>query len=199
MMWKYFKKRNKNQGFTLVETLVAISIFTTSILVMMSILAKGISNTESAKRKVTATYLAQEGVEYMRNMRDTFVLYFGNSQTGWNNFHGKLIGASCFNAGGCYFDSYSLDYTNPSEPMAYIFLGPPNSPQQPLWYDSATGIYSDGFTTGAMNSGYTRTIRATVVGSWPSNEMKITSTVTWTQGSGNYSVSFSENLFNWVE
>jgi hypothetical protein len=31
------------------------------------------------------------------------------------------------------------------------------------------------------------------------DEVRILSTVSWTQGSGSYSVTFSENLFNWVE
>ena len=54
------------RGFTLVEMLVAVSIFTASILALLGILAQGISNTGYAKRKMIASYLAQEGVEYMK-------------------------------------------------------------------------------------------------------------------------------------
>lgn len=81
-------KKIKNKlfsGFTLVETLVAISIFTMSILGLMSVLASGISNTGFAKKKMQATYLAQEGIEYVRNQRDTFVLEKGG-QAGWEEF-----------------------------------------------------------------------------------------------------------------
>lgn len=79
--YKIKKFRRINKGFTLVETLVAISIFTVSLLGIMSVLASGISNTSYAKQKMVASYLAQEGIEYVRNMRDTAVLYPPSGQT----------------------------------------------------------------------------------------------------------------------
>ena len=50
----------KNTGFTLVETLVAISIFSMSLVALMSILGSGISDTNYAKQKIIAGYLTQE-------------------------------------------------------------------------------------------------------------------------------------------
>jgi hypothetical protein len=38
---------------------------------MMSVLSSGLSDTNNAKKKMVATFLAQEGIEYMRNIRDT--------------------------------------------------------------------------------------------------------------------------------
>jgi prepilin-type N-terminal cleavage/methylation domain-containing protein len=90
-MAQKFKQKNKGQtvlspskGFTLVETLVAIAIFTMSILGLMSVMAQGISDTTYAKQKIIATYLAQEGIEYVRNMRDTEV-FLQNSEE-WGGF-----------------------------------------------------------------------------------------------------------------
>ncbi len=150
-MIKFFIQNNKghktlslSKGFTLVETLIAIAIFSTTIVAMMSVLGSGISNTTYAKNSIEASYLAQEGIEYARNMRDTDVL--ANIDTGWANFRDASI--------------------------ASISPPPP----------------ADAY--------FTRTIQKVTV---TVDEVKISSAVSWTQGSGTYSVTFSENLFNWVE
>ncbi|MBI3306082.1 prepilin-type N-terminal cleavage/methylation domain-containing protein [Candidatus Nomurabacteria bacterium] len=89
-MKKIFKYLNieispaKQGGFTLVETLVAVSIFSVSILGLLSVLADGVADSSYAKQKLIAAYLAQEGIEYVRNMRDTSVLYSGGGN--WNSF-----------------------------------------------------------------------------------------------------------------
>ena len=101
-MKKLFKQKNKaftrtpklgvtpkGGGFTLVETLVAISIFSVSILGIMSVLASGISHANYAKQKMIALYLAQEGIEYARNIRDTKVLFSVNN--GWGEFRDTPI------------------------------------------------------------------------------------------------------------
>ena len=186
--------KQKNKGFTLVETLVAISIFTMSILALLVVLTQGISDTNYAKNKIIASYLAQEGIEYIRNMRDTFMLYDSiDPQTGWNSFRTKLINASCEAANGCYFDDQNLNYANPAQPMAGITVVPRGSSCPALLYDEITGKY--GYAAG-VNSGFTRKISINVVSP---DEIKLVSTLSWAQGSGNYSMVFSETLFNWIE
>lgn len=185
----------KGGGFTLVETLVAISIFTMSILALLSILASGISDTNYAKQKIIAGYLAQEGIEYVRNMRDTFVLYDPtDSQTGWNSFISKVSSAGCQNLTGCYFNDSNLNYSNPAQPMAGIILSGCNAGCPNLLYDSTTGKY--GYPFGGVDSGFSRKIQVSQINA---DQIKILSTVYWTQGSGTYSLTFSENLFNWVQ
>ncbi len=141
---KLFKQKNK--AFTLVETLVAISIFTVSILGLISVLASGISDIGYAKKKITATYLAQEGIEYTRNFRDNSVLFDLNGvDNGWgefeNNFTGDLL-------------------------------------PQP------------------EDSSFERTIELFTINA---SVIKVLSTVSWTQGTGEHSVAFSEILFKWAE
>lgn len=81
------KKNKSNQGFTLLEVLVAVAIFSISVLAMMSVLAQGIASTNYAKRKMVASYLAQEGVEYIRNQRDGYIIASQpNTQAGWESF-----------------------------------------------------------------------------------------------------------------
>lgn len=204
-MSKYYKKLNRGSkkklsgasmsaGFTLVETLVAISIFTMSILGLMIVLSQGVSDTSYAKMKITASYLGQEGIEYVRNIRDTFVLYDeASSQNGWEKFNEKLINESCGSSNGCYFDDQNLNYANPLQPMADINVIACDSLCPYLLYDAISGKY--GYVSGE-NSGFIRTIKIIVVSP---NETKIFSTVSWEQGSGNYNITFTESLFNWME
>lgn len=197
------KKNIKNDGFTLIETLIAVSIFSVSILSLMAVLSQGISDTNYAKQKIIAAYLAQEGIEYVRNMRDTFVLYGG--QTSWNDFNNKLILAACQGQYGCYFDDEKdedgnnlsvFDPDSNPQPMTKIlFESCSSNGCPPLLYDSTTGKY--GYDIFGVNSGFVRKIQTSQIGVPPSNETKITSTISWVQGSGDYEITFSENLFNW--
>src|SRR3989344_2187774 len=176
-MENFFKKKNSNKGFTLVETLVAISIFTVSILALLSILTQGISNVNYAKKKIIASYLAQEGIEYIRNMRDTFALFDSiDSQHGWDLFNAKLAGASCQASNGCYFgDLNAGDFANSNQPMAGIAVTICGASCPPLLYDETTGKY--GYVAG-LNSGFIRQIRTQTNNT---NETKIFSTVSWMQ------------------
>ncbi|MFA5932066.1 MAG: type II secretion system protein [Candidatus Paceibacterota bacterium] len=149
----FFKKINKksklNKGFTLVETLVSISIFTMSILGLLVILSGSITDTGYAKKKMAASYLAQEGIEYVRNLRDTAVLYNTTSpQAGWDSFK------------------------------------TPRTISYPI--------------SNADFPGFIRTVTLVSVPS-TTDEVKVFSNVSWTQGSGNYNITLTENLFNWVE
>jgi prepilin-type N-terminal cleavage/methylation domain-containing protein len=62
---------HSKKGFTLVEAMVAISILALAITGPMLIAQKGIGSAVYAKDQITAFYLAQEAVEYIRNVRDT--------------------------------------------------------------------------------------------------------------------------------
>lgn len=196
-----FTQKNK-KGFTLVETLVAISIFTTSILALTSVLANGISNTGFAKRKIIASYLAQEGVEYIRNMRDTYVVYdTTSSQNGWNAFNTKIAGgvyplgtSICASGSGCYFDDKDLYYSNQAQPIINIPVYACSGVCPHLFYHATTGKYN--YDNSGTNSVYTRKITVSQTSTY---ETKITSTVSWTQGSGSQNVTFSLSLFNWIE
>lgn len=184
-----YKKINfKNKGFTLVETLVSISIFTVSLLAVISVLTQGIANTTYIKTKLTATYLAQEGIEYMRNMRDTYALYDSTSaQHGWDTFNTHV--SPCQN-NGCSFGD--LTYSDP-QAIKTMQLNPCASTCPNLLYDNSNGKYGSVGTT----SPFIRKVVVTPVAG--GNEIKVTSTVYWTQGSGSYNVVFSEDLFNWIE
>lgn len=192
MIKKIFKQKNnefiripkfgvipKGGGFTLVETLVAISIFTMSILGLLAVLSQGISDTSYAKRKMIAEYLAQEGIEYVRNIRDTYVLY--TIPGGWTSFTSKM--SLCVSTSECGFDN-----TLPS-PDVFVCA---SHPQECKLYED-NGNYNTNLL--GSDSGFIRMIHMDRI----DDEIKVFSTVSWMQGSGEHSITFSENLFNWAE
>jgi len=202
-MSKFFKQKNTgrqilslSKGFTLVETLVAISIFTVSLLGMMSVLGSSIANTSYAKQKMLATYLAQEGIEYVRNMRDTYILYPANGGwSGGNSFQSKLISCKDGNNNACGVNSSVL--TTNSQ-----FIIQCGSGTQCNLNVNTNGSYSINHSSGT-DSGFVRKVWMTGADGLSTvtsadEEVKIFSNVSWTQRSGNYSITFSENLFNWV-
>ncbi len=181
-MKSFFKKNSTLEaGFTLVEALIAISIFITSILALLSILGNGIANTNYAKQKIVASYLAGEGVERVRNMRDTLVLFHsGGAEAGWGEFKG-LVSPGCDDA--CYLNDVD----------AFVVC---SGVCPALFYHTNTGKYDYTNDVDAVNSGYIRSIKAEKFGD---DEIKISSFVSWTQGSGAQEIIFSESLFNWIE
>lgn len=60
--------KNNNQGQTLVELLVAISILTTGFLGILTLLARSLSLNRVISDNYTATYLAAEGIEIVKNI-----------------------------------------------------------------------------------------------------------------------------------
>ena len=173
--------KQKNRGFSLVETLVAIAIFSASIIGLMSVLASGIADTNYARQKITATYLAQEGIEYIRNMRDTNALAGG----AWNNFTTSLN--SCVNKDS----ACGINNSVPTTDSRFIFSC---STGDCKLYTNSGGFDTNSAT--GIDSGFTRKIwKETVNG----DEVKIFSQVSWTQGSGLKDITLSEDLFNWIE
>ena len=67
---KHSLKCSRYDGFTLIETLFAILIFSAALISLLAISSKGISATNEVKNETTAYYLAQEGLEVVRNIRD---------------------------------------------------------------------------------------------------------------------------------
>jgi len=58
-------------GFTLIETLVALGLITTSLMGVFSLLQQIIGFLPISEQRLVATFLVQEGMEITRNLRDT--------------------------------------------------------------------------------------------------------------------------------
>ena len=93
MRLSFIQHNNKKAGFTLVETLVAITILMVSIVGPLTIASKGLVAAVGSRDQVIASYLAQDALEYIKNMRDDALLV--NSSTGWGTFLSNFSTANC--------------------------------------------------------------------------------------------------------
>ncbi len=92
----YYQKIKTKEGFTLIETLVAISIFVASVTLLLVVTGGGIKDVNSAQNKLTATYLAQEGAELVRAARDTYFMEEFDRQTQINGTNPPTMGRLMF-------------------------------------------------------------------------------------------------------
>jgi type II secretory pathway pseudopilin PulG len=81
---KYFFRNNK--GETLAETIIALSILAVGITSSSAIMVNSTRNLTNAKNRVVAVNIAREGIEAMRNIRDTNWLFYSDRRRQcWNH------------------------------------------------------------------------------------------------------------------
>ena len=59
-----------NKGFSLIEVLLTISIFSMFMVALIGVLSIGEESSSLAGKRIQAVYLAEEGLEALRNIRD---------------------------------------------------------------------------------------------------------------------------------
>lgn len=92
-----------SSGFTIVELMIAITLMATGIMAIYALVPQGIKTSVVNTDKYLATQLAREGIEVVRNIRDTNWLEQMESPTAaWDE---GLTGC----AAGC-----EVDYTTPA-------------------------------------------------------------------------------------
>jgi len=94
---------NFTKAFTLIEALVAISILMIALASPMTLAQKGISTAELSKDQMTASFLAQDGIEAVKNIRDQIAV----SQTSGDWLAGAGIGNASLKP--CICDPTKLD------------------------------------------------------------------------------------------
>ena len=197
-MRSFFHTTRKAQegGFTIVEVLVALTLFSIAVAGVITAAVQGGINISAAQNTMTSSYLAQEGIELMRAKRDSYVLSDSTSyDSGWNAFVSGATTA-CSSAGPCDVDV--SDTTTPMPSGVVLGLGyVPCAATCVLKYDS-NGYYSH--AASGTPTKFSR--RITVVGftsgtATVPKEIQITVTVTWTQGLSTQSVSETESMFDW--
>jgi prepilin-type N-terminal cleavage/methylation domain-containing protein len=172
------------KGFTLVETMVAISILMLAILGPLSIASSGLRNSLFAKDQVTAYYLAQEGIEYVRYIRDdNYLQSSGNWLDGLED---------CTGTYGCAIDTGKWFGSNNSVIRLCQLIG--CSDYNILYKDFSTKYYTHQTGGGNTATPFSRIVK--VEETTDEKEIKVTSTVTWQSGVGQKSFELTENVFN---
>jgi len=62
---------NKKSGFTLIEVIIAITVFSIGVLSVLNLIMYNLSTIDKVQTKITATILAKEWLELAYNIRDT--------------------------------------------------------------------------------------------------------------------------------
>lgn len=86
-----------NRSFTLLEVLVAIFIFTVGIVGVWLLIQQPLVYSKNFSRQLIAVYLAQEGIEIVRNIRDSNLLkkcYYSTSTVWYEGLIEKTPGES---------------------------------------------------------------------------------------------------------
>lgn len=179
-------------GFTVIEALVAIAILLIAVTGAFSVAQSSLQSTNFVKNRVTAYYLAQEGVEYIRHLRDNNGL--GILRDPINDPPSWLSGIDSECSTACTVNVTSSSNETPAACGGGICSN--------LLFDKDTsgasqtgGQFLYGSPSGTLiDSGFKRTIKITPVNL---DEVTVTSTVSWYQYGTFKSVVVSENLYNW--
>lgn len=174
-----------NRGFTLIETFVAISILTISVVAPMTLASKSLSISYYVRDQVTASYLSQEAIETIRNIRDANIL------------EDLLLGSGTDQMAGIPSTS-GAPFTVDAHAAATsaMQLCPGTCP--PIEFDGTFYGYDDGSGGTWVPTRFTRTVRATYVDA-AQNNLRLSVEVTWqTGGYQTRTVTMSEDLYRWA-
>jgi len=185
---------SSQSGFSLVETLVAITILLIVIIGPMTISATAARSTSFSSEQVIAFFLAQEGAEIAHKTRDDYILAnFSDPNTGWDSFTDATsfgVYEDCFKPTGCGLELNTNDRAT-LKSVKDCALG------CVLYSNSASGDRSryTYTSTGNAVTPYTRTIQFQEVNP---HEIKVISKVSWRTGSQKAAqeVSVETYLFN---
>jgi Tfp pilus assembly protein PilV len=200
-------KKLATGGFTLIEAMIAVTILTFAIAGPLTSASRALVATEVARDQLTASYLAQEGIEYVRAMRDDEYLAAYKvgganvSTTAWTNF---ISGSDAASITSCRATTCTLDpaalggmgHQSGDSLQQCSLSGTPHPVCDPLYPSATTGVYTLTPNPNYTQTRFTRTIQAIDISGYPNDE-EIVSTVTWSFHNTPYTVTVTDHLTPW--
>ncbi|MEK7554185.1 MAG: prepilin-type N-terminal cleavage/methylation domain-containing protein [Patescibacteria group bacterium] len=190
------------KGFTLIETMIAVTILAFAVAGPLFTASRVVVSAQTARDQLTASYLAQEGIEYVRAMRDNEYLssYLAGgtsiSEAAWVNF---LNGGDRASITACRTTTCTLD------PAREMGSGSGFSLQQcsgdscgPLYL--ANGIYTQRIDiANSVKTAFTRTIQVVDIPNTPGEypDKRVVSIVSWSFHGIPRSVTVSDHITPW--
>ncbi len=180
------------RGFSLIETLVAVVILVSAIVGPLTLAQRSIRSAVYARDQVTASFLAEEAIEYIRMMRD------GNELRRRSNW---LFGLS----GDCLEQLCQID-TREDRDDAVSQCSRREGPLYesncfPLAFEKVTGKYGYGTGVGWENTQFVREVRIDTIPNGDrtsDDEAKVEVKVLWKTGDLPLrTVTVREYIYDW--
>ena len=156
-------------GFTLVEVLVALFILITGVVAGLSTINSGLASTQVAKSKLIAANLNQEGIEIVRNIRDS-------------NWLEQRISPGLLWDDGLSFGDWEVVYQSQNL----------ESYQGRYLKIDTNGFYN--YTSEAD----TKFKRKITIQKIADDQLRIVSKVEWEEKGRSYNLTAVEDLYNWL-
>ena len=163
------------KGFTLLESVIAIFIVTMGVGGVFALVNQTISSTNILSSKLTAVYLAQEGIEVVRHMRDSNFLeiHQGVEGAAWDNNLEE----------GLHYIDFRAEENNTSNLV--------------IWQGNEYRHFSESNCNDqCQDTSFNRSIKIT----YPQDYiMSVKSTVTWQERGITHQAAVQENLYKWLQ
>lgn len=173
----------KNVGFSLIETLVAITVLIGAIAGPLTLASQGIKAASLFKNQLIVSNLAQEGMELVHAKRDSNIL----QRKGWMDDIIDRCGGN-----GCYM-RYTPTDTSASQ-ISFQSCGVSGCPKFFVtpegWYVQKAAAES-----GDQETIFQRTIHVTSV--VPGKEVKVDTTLAWQERFSTFTFDLAEHLLKW--
>lgn len=173
--------KKKKKGFTLLETIIALSLLSIGGFAVFNLIANTKGNMSLMSSKLQAAYLAQEGIEIIRNIRDTNWLEIsskGATITWDDGLTGCEGSIDCASTDGC-----SVNYDTPTTTTPN--LEPYNGQFLKLLDDEAQTKFQRKIIINALTTN--------------PDVLEVSVIVCWKEKNKNSSFSVKENLYNWLK